>query len=55
MAFLYRKLDPSKGIHEVSSKPSVYKEENIVNSRQTSTGGLTFRYPCGKQHIVIMF
>lgn len=55
MAFLYRKLDPSNGVQEVSSKPSVDKEENIVNSKQISTEGLTFRYPCEKQHTVIMY
>lgn len=42
IAFLYRKLDPSK---EFSSKPLVYKEENIVNCKQINTGGINIQIP----------
>lgn len=40
IAFLYRKLNPSRELQEVPSKPFV--EENIANSKQINTGGFTF-------------
>lgn len=40
IAFLYRKLDPSKELQEVSSKPFV--EENIANNKQINTERFTF-------------
>lgn len=45
IAFLYRKLDPSKELQELSSKLFMYKEENIVNSKQINTEGIHIQIP----------
>lgn len=42
---MYRKLDLSKELQEVSSKPLIYKEKNIVNSKQINTGRINIQIP----------